>query len=82
MKITLTETHDVTLNDPIVEITEGTIDNHIRETFQPRIVFIDKEDNTKRYAQILPEQPYVNGTWTDEDVEASVGEYLKSIVTK
>lgn len=72
-------THNEILKDPIVEIGEPTLDNALRQTFVPLIILVDKNDTRRRFAQYLPEQPYVNGTWTDEDVKSAIENYLKEI---
>lgn len=74
-------THSEILEDPIVEI-DKTIDNPKNLTFTPCIVLIDSNDQKRRFAQYLPEQPYVNGSWTDQDVQQSVENYLKTIEIK
>ena len=58
----------------------GTFDDHIKKTFTPTIVFV-VEPNI-RIAHNMPAQPYVNGTWEDEDVENAIQEYIKSIEVK
>jgi hypothetical protein len=80
MKIEVT-THNEILEDPIVEL-DKTIDMPKNETFIPCIVLVDKDDSRRRFAQYLPEQPYINGTWTDEDVQIAVDNYLKAIEIK
>lgn len=82
MKIIITGTHEVELIDPIIEVGERTIDDAKAKTFTPMVVFVDSNDERKRYAQYLPPQPYVNDTWTDEDVANSVNYYVKSIEVK
>lgn len=82
MRIILTETHDVELVDPIVEIGTRTIDDASAKTFTPMVIFIDSDNPMKRYAKYLPAQPYVNDTWEDKDVEDAVNEYIKSIEIK
>lgn len=71
-------THNEILIDPIIEL-EKTIDNPKNKTFQPVIVLIDSENPRRRFGQFLPEQPYINDTWTDEDVNNSIVAYLNSI---
>ena len=77
MKIEIT-THNEILIDPIVEL-EKTIDNPKNKTFQPVIILIDKDNSLRRFGQFLPEQPYINGTWIDEDVENAINQYLNEI---
>lgn len=70
--------HNEILEDPIVEL-DKTIDIPKNETFMPCIVLIDNKDKKRRFGMYLPEQPYINGTWTDEDVQKAIDEHLKSI---
>ena len=72
------ESHNVEFSDYTLEVI-STIDNPIDRTFTPTVVFISGE---VRIANQLPPQPYVNGTWTDEDVTESVENYLKTIEIK
>jgi hypothetical protein len=74
-------THNEILEDPIVEL-EKTIDIPKNETFIPCIVLVDKDNPKRRFAQYLPEQPYINGTWTDEDVQNAIDQHLKIIEIK
>lgn len=78
MKIAV-ETHNEILIDPIIEIGERTIDDAKSKTFTPMIVIVDKENQKRRFAQYLPPQPYVNGTWTDEDVEKAITKHIDEI---
>ena len=71
------ETHlGVTLIDPKIEVVK-TLDDPINETFQPHLLFTDGE--RIRIYHVMPEQPYVNGTWSDNTVSKSVETYLKII---
>jgi hypothetical protein len=72
---------NITLEDPIVEL-DYTVDNPKNETFMPVIVLVDKINPAIRIGHELPPQPYVEGTWTDEDVENAIQEYIKSISVK
>lgn len=74
-------THDETLIDPIVEL-DKTIDYSSRKVFVPVVILIDTENERRRFGQFLPEQPYVNDSWTDEDVQNAISEYIKSIEVK
>jgi hypothetical protein len=70
------ETHaDRTFTDPTITVVE-TVDKPLDETFIPRVII---SDSTGEYSHTLPPQPYVNGTWIDEDVEASVTNYFNSL---
>lgn len=71
-------THNEILIDPIIEL-EKTIDNPKNKTFQPVIVLVDKDNPIRRFGQFLHEQPYINDTWTDEDVQNAINDYLKSV---
>lgn len=72
------ESHNVELDDFTYEV-HSTLDNPNGETFTPTVIFISGKT---RIANTLPPQPYVNGTWTDQDVENAVQEYIKSIEVK
>lgn len=74
-------THDETLINPIVEL-DKTIDYSSRKVFVPVVILIDRENERRRFGQFLPEQPYVNDSWTDEDVQNAISEYIKSIEVK
>lgn len=70
------DTHKgVILVNPTIELI-GTFDNPIDETFTPTIVFVDVNI---RIGHSLPAQPYINDTWTDEDVQNAIDNYLASI---
>lgn len=72
-------THDETLIDPIVEL-DKTIDYSSRKVFVPVVILIDRENERRRFGQFLPEQPYVNDSWTDEDVQSAVDNYIQSMI--
>ena len=76
MKIELDSHKGVIMINPIVELI-STLDNPIKETFTPSLVFIDGD--RIRIGHDLPPQPYVKGTWTDEDVQNAINKYLQSI---
>lgn len=69
------ESHNIELNDFTYEI-HSTLDNPNDGTFTVSIVFIS---GMTRIFNQLPPHPYVNGTWTDEDVQNTVTNYIKSI---
>lgn len=72
------ESHNVELNDFTYEV-HSTLDNPNNETFTVTVVFIS---GSTRIANTIPPAPYVNGTWTDADVESAISEYIKSIEVK
>lgn len=72
------ESHNVELDDFSYEV-HSTLDNPNDETFTVTVVFIS---GSNKIANTLPPQPYVNGTWTDQDVENAIQEYIKSIEVK
>lgn len=72
------DSHNIELSDFTHEI-HSTLDNPNDQTFTPSIVFIS---GTTRIFNTLPSQPYVNGTWTDEDVNTAINEHIKSIEIK
>lgn len=78
MKIEVS-THNEVLIDPIIEL-ERTIDNPKNKTFQPVIILVDSENPRRRFGQFLPEQPYINDTWTDEDVQNAIDTHIRSII--
>lgn len=70
------ETHqDRTFTDPLIEVVE-TIDRPQDEVFIPRVIITD---DSGEYSYMLPPQDYVNGTWTDADVETAITNYFNSI---
>lgn len=77
MKIEIS-THNEILVNPIIEL-DRTVDNPKNQTFTPVIIIIDANDQRRRFGQFLPEQPYINGTWTDDDVENAISQHLKQI---
>ena len=61
--------------EPTVEVI-STIDWPQDESFQPAIIL------RTAYCEIyheLPAQPYVNGTWSDEDVYNAIAAHLETI---
>lgn len=72
------ESHNVELDDFTYEV-HSTLDNPNDETFTVTVVFVS---GSTRIANALPSAPYVNGTWTDQDVENAIQEYIKSISVK
>jgi len=72
------ESHNVEMEDFTTEI-HSTIDNPNNETFTPTVVFIS---GANKIANTLPPQPYVNGTWTDDDIQKSIDEYILAITVK
>ena len=75
MKFTIPTHQDRTFTDPSITVIE-TVDNPIAETFTPRVII---SDSTGEYSHTLPAQPYVKGTWTDEDVDSAVTNYFNSL---
>lgn len=83
MKIEITETHKgVIIENPTYEILPETVDNHIKETFSPAIIVGSEKSNNIAIYHRLPPQPYVNGTWGDEDVVNAVENHLKTLEIK
>lgn len=78
MKFELESHKGVTLVDPEIKLI-GTFDNPEKETFRPTIIFMAENINI---AYDMPEQPYVKGTWTDEDVKNAIDQHLKIIEIK
>ena len=76
MRIELDTHKGVILENPTIELM-GTYDDPINETFTPTIRLTDGE-NVKPWHD-LPPQPYVKGTWTDEDVQNAIDKYLNEI---
>ena len=72
------ESHDIELEDFTYEV-HSTLDNPNDETFTVTVVFVSV---STRIANTLPSAPYVKGTWTDEDVENAIQNYIKSIEVK
>jgi len=75
MKYTVNTHEGVVIDNPTIEIV-GTFDDPINETFKPSIIFVFGEN---RIYHELPSQPYVNGTWNDEDVENAIENHLKTL---
>lgn len=72
------ESHNVELDDFTYEVN-STLDNPNDETFTVTVVFVS---GSTRIANTLPSASYVNGTWTDQDVENAIQNYIKSISVK
>lgn len=66
----------VLIVDPTVVVV-STIDRPLQQQFQPAIEFVRGE--RVRIHHDLPPQPYVAGTWTDEDVEQAVAAHLVTL---
>jgi len=75
MKYTVNTHEGVVIDNSTIEIV-GTFDDPINETFKPSIVFVFGES---RIYHELPPQPYVNGTWNDEDVKLAIENHLKTL---
>lgn len=75
MTFTIATHQDRTFIDPTITVVE-TVDHPLAETFTPRVII---SDSTGEYSHTLPAQPYVNGTWTDADVEQAVHDYFNSL---
>lgn len=69
------DSHYVELEDFTWEV-HSTLDNPKDETFTPTVVFVSGKT---RIANQLPPQPYVNGTWSDKDVNDAVENYIQLI---
>ena len=78
MKIILSTHLEIELVDPAVEII-STLDDPINQTFTPTILFVCGEN---KIGHTIPASAYIKGTWTDEDVENAIQEYIKSISVK
>lgn len=72
------ESHNVELSDFTYEV-HSTLDNPNDETFTVTVIFVS---GSTRIANTIPPAPYVKGTWTDEEVENAISEYIKSIEVK
>jgi len=81
MKITLPTHPEITLTDP--EYTWTCIDDPQAQTFTPAIHF-EVENEGVQFTAVVPlsPQPYVDGTWYDEDVENAIQDYLLTIKSK
>lgn len=75
MKFILDTHKGLVIENPKIEIL-GTFDNLKNETFQPSVLLIG--ENFQIHHD-LPEFPYINGTWNDEDVEIVVSEYFQNL---
>lgn len=70
------DTHPgVTIVNPEIELVT-TVDIARDEVFQPTVII--HAENIKIY-HVLPLQPYVNGTWEDEDVQAAIINYFTEL---
>ena len=70
------DTHPgVTIINPEIEVIQ-TIDKPQDKVFIPCVII--HAENIKIY-HILPPQPYVNGTWEDEDVQVSIINYFTEL---
>jgi hypothetical protein len=70
------ETHPgVTIVNPDIELVT-TVDVSRWETFQPTVII--HAENIKIY-HVLPPQPYVNGTWEDDDVNNAITTYFTNL---
>lgn len=78
MKYTVDTHEGVIIENPEIELI-GTFDNPIEQTFKPSILF--KFGDSKIHHE-LPPQPYVNGTWTDVNVELAIENHLKTLEIK
>ena len=72
------ESHNVELDDFTYEV-HSTLDNPNDETFTVTVVFVS---GSTRIANTIPASAYKKGTWTDEDVENAIQNYIKSIEVK
>ena len=72
------DSHDIELEDFTYEV-HSTLDNPKDETFTATIVFVS---GSTRIANTIPASAYIKGTWTDEDVENAIQNYIKSIEVK
>lgn len=66
----------VLIADPEVTVA-STLDLPAERQFVPAILFRVGENICIHHD--LPPQPYVNGTWTDEDVAAAVSAHLVTL---
>lgn len=78
MKIQVKTHAGLILIDPNIEI-HSTLDDPNAETFTPSIILVDSVNPEIRIGHVLPPQPYVNGTWTDKDVEQTIAKYIDEI---
>jgi hypothetical protein len=75
MKIILDSHLKAELIDPIIQLI-STLDNPNEQTFTPTIRFVSGEN---QIGHTMPSQPYVKGTWTDEDVATAIEKYIDEI---
>jgi hypothetical protein len=66
----------VLIIDPTVTVV-ATLDRPTEQTFQPSVV-LESGANIRIHYD-LPAQPYVNGTWSDADVQAAVDAHLSTL---
>lgn len=71
------ESHNVEMEDFTFEVL-STIDHPKNETFTPSVLFVSGKT---KVVVTLPPQPYVNGSWTDTDVEQAIAKYIDEIKT-
>lgn len=65
----------VVITDPVIEVVR-TIDDPLKHTFTPCVHITFGESCI--YHE-LPAHPYVNGTWSDKNVDDAVTTYFNSI---
>lgn len=75
MKFTINTHPNLEIVDPVIELVE-TVDHPNDETFTPRVIL---SVYNSRISHTLPPQPYVDGTWTDDDVNNAITAYFNSI---
>ena len=75
MKYTVNTHEGLIIENPKIEIF-GTFDNLKEKIFKPIIIFVFGES---RIYHDLPEQPYINNTWDDNDVELAIENHLKTL---
>ena len=78
MKFELNTHPGLIINNPTIEIYY-VVDYPQHKTFAPTIIFIDGDSPKIRIGHVMSQQPYVNDTWTDEDVENAINKYLNEI---
>jgi hypothetical protein len=79
MKLILNSHPDITLIEPVFKLVK-TIDYPESETFVPCLEFeVDNSEVKFKIYHELPPQPYVNGSWTDVDVDNAIKTYFESI---
>lgn len=77
MRIILESHPGLVLVDPTVEILR-TIDDDVNDTFTPQLLFIHGES---RIFHEMPPQPYVDGSWTNDDRDEAVSAYVSGLAT-